>query len=129
MASSCLDEETVTSFIAFIQQNLAKLIRPDEILAAKKFKSQVYTPIKKIVKKDVLRVDIIATLCTRMINYLIIQDITPNEKEIKNIRDFIKMDIIPNDLRLALLQDIVVEPKLKGIMADPDVALLLLEKM
>ena len=41
------------------------------------------------------------------------------------------MDIIPNDLRLTLLQDLVSSENtaLKGVMTDPEVAMLLLNKM
>lgn len=85
--------------------------------------------MKKLVMKDVLRVDILATLCTRLINHLLLNDISPTAEEVKNIQTFIKMDFLPNDLRLSLLQDVVSVPKLKSVMADPDVALLLLEKM
>ncbi len=131
LASSCLDEETVTSFIAFIQQNLSELITPEEICKTKNFDSQVYKHIKVIVQKDVLRVDIIATMCTRLSNYLTLNKIKPDKDQIKNIQSFIKMDIIPNDLRLSLLQDLVNSPNtsLKAVMADSEVAMMLLNKM
>ena len=37
MGSSCLDEETVASFISFIQQNLSELVTSEEILKTKNF--------------------------------------------------------------------------------------------
>jgi len=131
MGASCMDEETVASFIAFIQQNLSELITTEQILAAKNFENRVYKPLSGIVKQEVLRVDIIATLCTRMVNYLTLNNIKPDKKEIKNIQSFIKMDIIPNDLRLTLLQDLISSENtaLKAVMADPDVGMLLLNKM
>jgi len=131
MGASCLDEETVASFIAFIQQNLSELITPEQILAAKNFKNIVYKPLREIVQKEVLRVDIIATLCTRMVNYLTINNIKPEKNGIKNIQSFIKMDIIPNDLRLTLLQDLISSDNaaLKAVMADPEVGMMLLNKM
>jgi len=130
LGSSCLDEETIISFITFIQQNLSILVKPEEILATKNFKNNIYKPIKGIVKqKDKLRVDILATLCTRLINYLNINNTQPTENEVKNIQNFIKMDFLPNDLRLGLIQDIVTNPNLNLIMSDPEVAILLLDKM
>jgi len=131
MGSSCLDEETVASFISFVQQNLSELVTSEEILKTKNFENSVYKPLRAIVQKEVLRVDIIATLCTRMVNYLTLNNIKPNKDEIKNIQSFIKMDIIPNDLRLTLLQDLVSSENtaLKGVMTDPEVAMLLLNKM
>jgi len=131
LGSSCLDEETVTSFITFAQQNLSELVTSEAILKTKKFDDDVYRHIKGIVQKDVLRVDIIATLCTRLINYLTLNKIKPNKDEIKNIQSFIKMDIIPNDIRLSMLQDFVssTNPALKAVMTDPEVAMMLLDKM
>ena len=131
LASSCLDEETVMAFITFVQQNLSKLISPEKICNAKNFKMEVENAIKAMVQKDILRVDIIATLCTRLINYLSLNNIKPNKDQIKNIQSFIKMDFIPNDLRLSLLQDIVASSNqhLKGVMADPAIGMMLLQRM
>lgn len=131
LAASCLDEETVTAFITFVQQNLSKLISPEKICNTKNFKTEVEQSIKKMVQKDILRVDIIATLCTRLTNYLTLNNIKPNKDQIKNIQSFIKMDFIPNDLRLSLLQDIVSSSNqhLKGVMADPAIGMMLLQRM
>lgn len=131
LGSSCLDEPTVTAFVTFVQQNLAKLISPEKILSTKQFKADVENHLKEIVVKDVIRVDIIATLCTRMVNYLEINKIKPNKDEMKNLQSFIKLDFLPNDLRLSLLQDLVNSKNaaLKGVMTDPAVAMLLLNKM
>jgi len=131
LGSSCLDEETVTSFISFIQQNLSELVTPEEILKTENFNTTVYKHLKGVVQKEVLRVDILATMCTRLVNYLTLNDIKPDQEEIKNIASFIKMDIIPNDIRLSMLQDLVSSPNtaLKKVMQDPEVAMLLLQKM
>ncbi|MFK7776115.1 MAG: ATPase, partial [Saprospiraceae bacterium] len=131
LGSSCLDEETVVSFITFIQQNLSELVKPEQILKTKSFENDVYKHLKGIVQKEVLRVDIIATMCTRLVNYLTLNDIKPNNDEIKNVQSFIKMDIIPNDLRLSMLQDLVSSPNvsLKAVMQDHEVAMMLLQKM
>ena len=131
LAASCLDEETVTSFITFVQQNLSQLIEPQKILEAKQFKKEVEVPISKMVKKEVLRVDILSTICTRFSNYLILNKIKPTKEQIKNIQNFLKIDFLPNDLRLALLQELIASPneKLKSIMEDPEVSMMLLENM
>ena len=131
LASSCLDEETVTAFVAFVQQNLAELITPEEILKAKSFETQVEIPIKQVVHQDVFRVDIMATLCTRLANFLMINKAKPTAEGLENIKSFIKMDFVPNDLRLSLLQDIVAGSNghLKMVMADPEISLMLLQKM
>lgn len=131
LATSCLDQETVTAFITFVQQNLSKLVSPEKICNTKNFKADVYNHINEMVNKEVLRVDIIATICTRLTNYLTLSKIKPSKEQIKNIQEFIKMDLIPNDLRLSLLQDLVSSsnPHLKMVMADPKIGMMLLQKM
>lgn len=131
LAASCLDEETVTSFITFVQQNLSELIEPDKILDAKNFDRDVKTPIEQMVSKDILRVDILSTLCTRFANYLVINNVKPTKDQIKNIQSFIKIDFLPNDLRLTLLQDLIAAPNdnLKAIMEDAEVSMMLLENL
>lgn len=131
LASSCLDEETVTAFIAFVQQNLAELITSEEILAVSNFQTQVHNPVKAIVQKDVFRVDILATMCTRMINYLMLNKIKMDKNQLENLKSFIKMDFLPNDLRLSLLQDIMSgdNESLKQVVADPEISMMLLQNM
>ena len=131
LAASCLDEETVTAFITFVQQNLSALIEPEKILVAKNFEVDVRIPIEEMVKKDILRVDILATLCTRISNYLIINKVKPDNQGVKNIQSFIKMDFLPNALRLSLLQDLMSAPgdRLKPVIQDPEVSMMLLENL
>lgn len=131
LASSCLDEETVSAFIAFVRQNLAEMIQPEEIIKAKNFKTKVYDSIAALVKKEVFRVDIMATLCTRFVNYLQLHNVKLSKEGLKNVGAFIKMDFMPNDLRLSLLQDLVSgkNQSVKAVMADPEISMMLLRKM
>jgi len=131
LADSCLDDETAISFLSYVQHNLSELISPEEIIGAAHFDNEVKLRIEKTVRQDIFRVDIMATLCTRLVNYLTVHRIKPNEREIANIRSFIKMPFLPNDLRLAMLQDIVqsANPALKAVLADPEISLMLLKKM
>ncbi len=131
LGSSCLDEETVTSFVSFVQQNLSELVTPEQILESKNFKSEIYHQIKNLVQQDVLRVDIVATLCTRLVNHLTLNEIKLDKRGVENIQSFVKMDILPNDLRLSLLQDLVSSSNksLSAVMKDPAVAMMLLQKM
>ena len=131
LADSCLDENTVTAFISFVNNNLGQLIRPEEILNAKKFDHDVLEPFKSVVLKEPIRVDIIATLCTRLVNYLVINKIVPTKEQLANIKSFIKIDFMPNDIRLTMAQDLVSSgnPALKMIMGDPIIAQLLLKRM
>ncbi|MCP4131276.1 MAG: AAA family ATPase [bacterium] len=129
LADSCLDQNAATSFINFVKNNLSKLISPEEILAAKNFDPEVHSRLHEVVQKEVLRVDILATLCTRLINYLMINNIKPTDKELDNIKQFLLLDFLPNDLRLTTARDMVSVEKLKMIMTDKDIGKLLLSRM
>jgi hypothetical protein len=129
LADSSLDSNTVASFISFVNNNLSKLVTPEQITNTKNFKKEVLEHLKGIVMKGTLRVDILATLCTRLVNYLVINNIKPNKEQLDNIKQFIKLDFIPNDIRLSMAQDLVSAPNLKLIMADPEIGKLLLNRM
>lgn len=131
LADSCLDKSTATAFISFINNNLSKLISPEEIIEAKNFNAQVLQPIKQIVNKEMLRVDVIATLCTRLVNYMIINNIKAEKEHLNNIKEFIKIDFIPNDIRLSMAQDLIGSgnSNLKSILSDPEISKLILQKM
>jgi hypothetical protein len=131
LADSSLDTNTVASFMSFVNNNLSKLITPEDIVNAKNFKTNVLEHLKGIVMKGTLRVDILATLCTRLVNYLTINNIKPSKDQLNNIKEFIKIDFIPNDIRLSMAQDLVSSSNtnLKPIMADPEIGKLLLQRM
>lgn len=131
LADSCLDDETAVSFLTYVQHNLSELIAPEEILKADNFKTEVQQRIERTVRQDIFRVDIMATLCTRLVNFLSVRNSKPSDAEVTNIRSFIKMPFLPNDLRLAMLQDIIQSPNpsLKTVLADPEISVILLNKM
>jgi hypothetical protein len=130
LADSCLDEQTATAFIAFVQQNLGALPTPEQLISAKNF-AAVEAQLSAMVRQQTLRVDILATICTRLVNYLVANDIKPSKEQLDNIKSFIKIEYLPNDLRYTLAQDLVGSSNkhLKPIMADPALAKLLLQKM
>ena len=129
LGAACLDDETVAAFVAFVQQNLAAIIQPEEILAAKNFERDVQRRIESSTKGDVLRVDILATLCTRLWHHLLYRDAPPTEREIDNLRRFVLLDVLPNDLRLSLLQELAGHPGFGAVTADAAVATALLDGM
>lgn len=131
LAHSCFERETVTSFISFIQNNLSKLITPEEIINSKKFEKDVQGSIKNLVcKGETKRVDILSVLCTRVVNYIKTNDVKLSADQVKNVKQFIKMDFLPNDMRLIMAQDLIkVNASTKMIMADPEIGKMLLTKM
>ncbi|MCB0585497.1 MAG: AAA family ATPase [Phaeodactylibacter sp.] len=134
LADSCLDQNTAATFIAFVNQELRALVKPQLICDTRDFTAEVELPLRKIVQKKSLRVDILATICTRLSNYLTLTERPLDGRQLQNVIDFIKLDFLPNDLRLTLAQDLADPDKpnnsnLLPIMEDPEIGKILLEGM
>ena len=69
-ADGALDPEASAAFLGFVRGKLSKLVTPEAILAAKNFKKDVQAYLKKTLAADVVRVDILSALCTRVVNYV-----------------------------------------------------------
>ncbi len=131
LADACLDEATSASFVAFVKNNLSKLITPEEIISAKNFTKGVEEKLRKQTHKETLRVDILATLATRVANYVNLESTKITTAHVANLKSFVKLDFLPNDIRLGLAQELVAskKSKLKSVMADPQLARILLGGM
>ena len=107
LALSSLDEVTVSSFIAFINDELTQLIDPEEILDTEDFKS-VAKKIKDISVDDsgAKRVDRLSTMCARLYLKLISDDYAQEKNHGKNLVEFLLLDTIPNDLLMSLYMDL-----------------------
>jgi len=131
LADSCLDEQTASAFISFVNHNLGELITPETICNARDFEKEVLLPFQKVVLKQPIRVDIIAALCTRLVNYLLNQTKSISSNQLNNLKSFIKIDFIPNDLRFAMVQELIGSGNtgLKGLLADAELGKLMLKGM
>lgn len=127
LADSSLDQATTAAFIAFVHNNLTKLINPEEILNSKSFDKDVRQELETLIK-DTSRLDIVATLCTRLINYVSTKVEHPKKEQVENMKNFLKL-ALPSDLRLSLAQDLMKTPAWKSIAADPQLSKLILQKM
>ncbi len=128
LGESCLDKSTVSAFIAFVNTNLEELVSPEDILSAKKLDA-IASRLGKLVDRDVKRVDILNAVCTRLVNHLALRKGALDAKELSNLKDFVKLSLLPEDMRLALAQDLsLLDPKrgVSKILGDPEVAKLLL---
>ena len=107
LALSSLDEVTVSSFIAFINDELTQLIDPEEILDTEDFK-KVAKKIKDISIDDsgAKRVDRLSTMCARLYLKLISDNYTQEKNHGKNLVEFLLLDTIPNDLLMSLYMDL-----------------------
>lgn len=132
LADASLDSNTVTSFISFLNNDLSRLILPEEIIDSKDFEKEVYHRIKDIVEQQTKRVDILSVICTRLVNYLNVSHATFTKEQLDNVKNFLNMDFLPNDMRLIAAQDILSSnnQSIKGvIMTDLRLGKLLLSKM
>jgi len=130
LSDGCLDEETSVAFLNFVRMDLDKIIAPEEILGTGQFKI-VSGRIKDLIGGKPKRLDILSVMMTRLTNYLLFSKEVITEKEFDNLRSFILLDLIPNDLRMSMAQDLVNSDKahLKKLYAIPEIGKLILSKM
>ena len=131
LGDSCLDEATVSAFIAFVNQNLEALIPPEAIINSIEFEKEVISRLDQLVKRQTLRVDILAAVCTRLVNHISLLEKPLTEAQVHNLKRFMKISYLPNDLRFALARDLMSlpDPALKILVADPEIGSLYMNKI
>ena len=89
------------------------------------FEEEITESLQKTI--DPNRIDILATLCTRLANYATLQT-NLNSLQLNNLKSFIQLPLLPDDLRFAFAQDLVVSDNLvlKRLVTDPVVGRVLL---
>lgn len=130
LADASLDEETAAAFLSFIKLQLSQLISPEEIIGAKKFEP-IAKRLQALVDQQTKRLDILSVICTRLINYLIVNKVQLGKEETENLKQFLLLDLIPNDMRLFMAQELVnsSNASLKKLLAIPEIGKLILTKM
>jgi MoxR-like ATPase len=131
LAMSSLDDTTTALFLSFVQDNLAQLVSPEEILEA--------DPFKAVAKKidalaagagDAKRVDRLATVCTRLYLHLAAPGFAPAKHHRENVVQFLLLDALPNDLRFSLHRDLTsVGGAVKELLRDKRLAEIVLAGM
>ena len=130
LAEGCLDKEAAVAFITFVNMDLNRIIPAKEILETENFQ-EIKTKLNSLINAVPKRLDILSVIITRVTNHLINKDQKLSEKEFINLREFILLNILPNDLRLSMAHDLVnsKKPDLKRLYAVPEIGKLLLSKM
>ena len=132
IALSSLDDLTTSSFMNFINDELSKLINPEEILDSEKFED-VKTDIITLSKGDsgTKRVDRLSTICSRLYIYLMNKNYKSSKNHSKNLVSFLLIDEIPNDLLMSLYMDINKNgnDNVKAMVRDKKLALKLLKTL
>lgn len=128
LGDACLDESTVNAFIAYVGNNLLRLISPEEIIEATDFAEVVEAPLRQQVVGETRRVDILSVVVTRLTNFLIVNNVQLDGQALDNVRDFIQLDFLTNELRLQMAKDLVSSgnASCKKLLQLPEVARLLL---
>jgi hypothetical protein len=109
LGDGALDPATVASFISFVENRMAKLISPTDILDANDFALEVDAPIRKLVVGETKRVDILTVIATRLFNHLLANNIELTGTARENVVNFLLLDFFPNDLRFMIGQDLMRE--------------------
>jgi AAA domain (dynein-related subfamily) len=131
LGDACLDAETTQAFINFVHLKLDQLPSPEDILSAEDFAATA-THLERLIQQgDGKRLDILSVVITRMVNYLTVDKRELTDAQLENLARFIQLELLPNDLRLAMAQELVASkrPSLMRLYAVPAIGQLLLNKM
>lgn len=96
MASSLMDEQTVSTMMVFMERDVEMVIEPEQILAGEEW---IQKHIKKLMSGHEKRVDVLGVICDRLYAYIVQPTMIPEKKAVKNFQDFLCMEDIPEDLR------------------------------
>ena len=132
LAASVLDETTMAAFVAFVNDELATLLNPEDILNAKSAKDwqKAFNELAKG-KEGGKRVDRIAAICTRLFLHVTAEKYREQPQHVANFAEFLLQEAIPNDLRGGLMMDLSRHESAgaKQFLKDKRLAKLLLEKI
>jgi MoxR-like ATPase len=130
LAESSLDDVTVTSFLSFVNNDLSRLIPPEEILDGE------WTEVGKRVAVlardgDTRRLDRLQTMATRLVLKVTGKAFSPGTQQGENLVAFLMHEALPADLRVALHRELLAkggEP-LRSVLRDRRLGQLLLAKI
>lgn len=135
LGESCLDKTTVSAFVAYVQQNMEDLIAPEQILGGpgkgspKGGIASIEPKLKRLLGAEPPRVDMLAAICTRLSNYLGRAKKALTKTQLDNLGAFLAYEPLPEDMRLALAQELSTLPSKLGVaklFGDPKLAKMLL---
>ena len=98
MASSLLDDQTVSTLMVFMERDVEMIIEPEQILEGRD-KEGMLKHIKKLMGGVEKRVDVLGVICDRLFAHIVQPECEPDKKTIKNFQDFLCIDEIPEDMR------------------------------
>ncbi len=96
LASSLLDEQTVSTMMVFMERDVEMIVEPQQVLRGEDW---IPKHIKKLMGGAEKRIDVLGVTCDRLYAYLVQPTTIPDTKSVKNFQEFLCMDDIPEDLR------------------------------
>lgn len=103
----CLDQVTVSAFMAFVQDELGSIVTAEEVLGALVF-DEVKARICEMAdpRNGAKRVDRLSALCMRLLLHVSREDYVEGSRDRANLVNFLMLDVIPTDLRFSLHRDL-----------------------
>ena len=115
VASSLLDEETVTNLMIFIEKDIGLVAEPEKILKGELVDGKTVEEYFKGLMTGEVRTDIIGILCDRLYGYIHMEKTVPDKKSVKNFQKFLTCEILPQDLRYGLVDRIIHSKEIKRL--------------
>lgn len=131
LGEATLDTETIEAFIQFVHLRLDRLPGPTEILETTDFDAMEKRITRLVRDGETRRMDMLSLLTGRINSHLLGRKSGLSAQETENLKRFILSDELPNDLRLAMAQQLTAsrKPELMHLYSIPEISRLLLEKM
>lgn len=127
LGESCLDKGTVAAFIAYVEESMGDLVTPEEILGGM---AAIEPRLRRMLGGATPRVDMLSAVCTRLVHHLNKRNSKAlSKQEFDALSEFLSHELLPEDMRLALAQELMALPAKLGVaklLGDPKLARLLL---
>jgi len=98
MASSLLDDATVSSMIVFMERDVELIIEPEQILEGRDW-SWMEAHIEKQMSGREKRIDVLGVICDRLYAHIVQPNIKASGDAIKNFQRFVTLPQLPEDMR------------------------------
>jgi len=132
LALSTLDEVSASSFVNFVNDDLQKLIEPEEILNSNNFKD-IKNRIKLLSKdsEGEKRIDRLSTITTRLYLHITSPTYKIQTNHSENLIQFFLLEYLPKDLSMSLYMDLLKfsNEKIKKMLRDKRLASFLVDAM
>lgn len=137
LAASGLDVETAAAFVAYIQESMANIPSSAEILGALDPKAFLERITKLSKSETEKRIDLVSTICTRLLIELGQVDSELPGNAAKNLTALLLSDALPGDIRFSMHRDLSNLAMRGGaggkvasaVCKDPDVAKIVLKSL